>query len=123
SINTVDLQVDRYGAIRALGRGNLMRPLGLTDTIFYNLGDAYITTVAVLDGPCDLAALLAEAEEVVTALPRLSERPLRLGLWSIAVDPAPIDLARHVAIVRDPTITTIDGVMSLLDRLRRSAIR
>ena len=100
-----------------------MRPLGLTDTIFYNLGDAYITTVAVLDGPCDLPTLIAETEEVVTALPGLSERPLRLGVWSIAVNAGPVDLANHIAIVRDPTITSVEGVVALLDRLRRSALR
>ena len=100
-----------------------MRPLGLTDTIFYNLGDAYITTVAVLDGPCDIAALIAETEEVVASLPGLTEKPLRLGLWSFAVDARPVDLANHIAVVRDPTVTTIDGVVSFLDRLRRSAIR
>ena len=100
-----------------------MRPLGLTDTIFYNLGDAYITTVAVLDGPCDLAALVADTSEVVSALPGLSERPLWLGLWSFAFDARPVDLAEHIAIVRDPSITDIDGVVSFLDRLRRSAIR
>lgn len=100
-----------------------MRPLGLTDTIFYNLGDAYITTVAVLDGPCDLAALVADTDELVAALPGLSERPLRLGLWSFAVDARPVDLADHIAIVRDPSITDIDGVASFLDRLRRRAIR
>src|SRR5436305_13037629 len=98
------------------GRGKLMRPLGLTDTIFYNLGEAYITTVAVLDGPCDLAALIAETEEVIIALPGLSERPIRLGLWSFAVDARPVDLAQHIGIVRDPAITTMDGVIALLDR-------
>ena len=92
-----------------------MRPLGLTDTIFYNLGDAYITTVAVLDGPCDVAAIIAETEEVVAALPGFSERPLRLGLWSVAVNARPVDLANQIAIVRDPTITSIDGVIALLD--------
>ena len=66
-----------------------MRPLGLTDTIFYNLGDCYVTAVAVLDGPCDLARLVAEIEEVVTALAGLTERPLRLGLWFFAGKPAP----------------------------------
>jgi len=100
-----------------------MRPLGLTDTIFYNLGDAYITTVAVLDGPCDLAALVADTSEVVAALPGLSERPLRLGLWSFAFDARPVDLADHIAIVRDPSITDLDGVAAFLDRLRRRAIR
>jgi hypothetical protein len=100
-----------------------MRPLGLTDTIFYNLGDAYITTVAVLDGPCDLAALVADTDELVAALPGLSERPLRLGLWSFAFDARPVDLADHIVVVRDPSITDIDGVASFLDRLRRRAIR
>jgi hypothetical protein len=100
-----------------------MRPLGLTDTIFYNLGDAYITCAAILDGPCDLAAFVADTEEVVAALPGLSERPLRLGLWSFAVDAGPVALADHIAVVCDPGVTTIAGAMAILDRLRRSAIR
>src|SRR5581483_11381390 len=100
-----------------------MRPLGLTDTIFYNLGDAYITCVAILDGPCDLAAFVAEAEEAVAGLPGLSERSLRLGFWSFAVDAGPIDIVDHIAVVCDPTISTMDGAIGFLDRLRRRAIR
>jgi len=100
-----------------------MRPLRLTDTIFYNLGDAYITCVAILDGPCDLAACVADIEEVVTALPGLSERPLRLGFWSFADDARPINVADHIAVVRDPSISGIEGATALLERLRRSAIR
>src|SRR5262249_14548860 len=92
-------------------------------TIFYNLGDAYITTVAVLDGPCDLAAIVAETEGVVAALPGLAEKPRRLGLWSFAVNAGPVDLARHIAIIRDPAVRTLDAVIAFLDRLRRSAIR
>ncbi len=99
-----------------------MRPLGLTDTIFYNLGDAYITAVAVLEGSCDLAVLLAEVEGVVRALPGLSERQMRIGLWSFARQGAAIDLAEHVAIIRDPSVTTRDQIVGLLDRMRRTRI-
>jgi len=100
-----------------------MRPLGLTDTIFYNLGDAYITCVAILDGACDLAAFVADLEEVVAALPGLSERPRRLGFWSFAVDAGKVNVADHIAVVRDPSITSVDGAVVFLERLRRSAIR
>lgn len=100
-----------------------MRPLSLTDTIFYNLGDAYITGVAILDGPCDLAVLIAETEGVIGALPGLSERPIRLGLWSFARKAAIADPAEHVAIIRDPSVTTRDHVIALLDRMRRTPIR
>lgn len=100
-----------------------MRLLGLTDTIFYNLGDAFITCVAILDGPCDLAAFVADIEEVVAALPGLSERPLRLGLWSVAVDASPVNVADHIAVVRDPSVTDVDGAVAFLERIRRSAIR
>jgi hypothetical protein len=101
----------------------MMRPLGLSDTIFYNLGDAYITGMAILAGQCDLAILVAETEGVVKALPGLAERQMRLGFWSFARPAGPIDLAGHLAIIRDRTITEIAQVEPLLDRLRRSPIR
>jgi len=99
-----------------------MRPLGLTDTVFYNLGDCYIAGVSVLDGPCDVAVLLAEFEGVLAELPALAERPVRLGLWSFARNVGPIDLTKHVSIVRDASIRSIEQVVPRLDRLRRSRI-
>ena len=61
-----------------------MRRLSLSDTIFYNLGDCYMNAVAVLDGPCDLAVLLAEMEGVIEALPALTEQSVRVGMWTFA---------------------------------------
>ena len=101
-----------------------MRRLSLSDTIFYNLGDCYMNAVAVLDGPCDLAVLLAEMEGVIEALPALTEQSLRVGIWTFAKrSSGPIDLARHVAIVRDPSITRIDQLVPRMDQLRRTPIR
>jgi len=99
-----------------------MRPLGLTDTIFYHLGDCYITGVAVLDGPCNLALLLAEFEGVLAELPALAERPVRVGLWSFAQFVGPLDLSEHVAIFRDPSVTTLEEAIPRLERLRRNPI-
>ena len=100
-----------------------MRPLGLTDTIFGNLRDAQITAVAALDGPCDLPRLLAGTEAVVAALPGFAETHVRLGFWSFARPTRAIDIADHVAIVRDPNVMRIEDLTPLLDRLRRSRIR
>ncbi|MCP4386612.1 MAG: hypothetical protein GY798_35255 [Hyphomicrobiales bacterium] len=101
-----------------------MRRLSLSDTIFYNLGDCYMNATAVLDGPCDLAVLLAEMEGVIEALPALTEQSVRVGIWTFAKrSSGPIDLAKHVSIVRDPSITRIDQLVPRMDRLRRSPIR
>lgn len=101
-----------------------MRRLSLSDTIFYNLGDCYMNAVAVLDGPCDLAVLLAEMEGVIEAMPALTEQSVRVGVWTFAKKSSgPVDLAKHVAIVRDPTITSIDRLVPRIDTLRRSPIR
>lgn len=99
-----------------------MRPLGLSDTIFYNLRDAQITAVAALDGPCDLPRLLTGIEGAVASLPAFTETPVRLGVWSFARPPQPIDVTRHVAVAYDPSITTTDQLLPLLDRLRRNRI-
>ncbi len=101
-----------------------MRRLSLSDTIFYNLGDCYMNAVAVLDGPCDLAVLLAEMEGVIEALPALTEQSIRVGLWTFAKrSSGPIDLQKHVAVVRDPSVTRIGQLVPRMDRLRRSPIR
>jgi hypothetical protein len=99
-----------------------MRPLGLSDTIFYNLRDAQITAVAALDGPCDLPRLIAGLEVATAALPAFTETPVRLGAWSFARRPAPVDPARHIFVVRDPTVTGVRQLTPLLDRLRRNRI-
>jgi hypothetical protein len=100
-----------------------MRALGLTDTIFGNLRDAQITAVAALDGPCDLPRLLAGVEGVVAALPGFAETHVRLGVWSFARPPQPVDVTRHVSVARDPTVTRVEDLAPLLDRLRRSRLR
>jgi hypothetical protein len=101
-----------------------MRRLCLSDTIFYNLGDCYMNAVAVLDGPCNVALLIAEIEGVIEALPALTERSVRVGVWTFAKrSSGPIDLAKHVAIVRDPSITSIDQLVPRMDQLRRTPIR
>lgn len=99
-----------------------MRRLSLSDTVFYNLGDCYITAAFVLDGPCDTTAMVAEIEGVVAELPAMSERPRRIGVWTFAERAAPFDPATHVAIVRDPMATSIDHLADRIDRLRRSPI-
>lgn len=99
-----------------------MRRLSLSDTIFYNLGECYITGAFVLDGPCDPAAFVAEIEGVVEAMPAMAERPRRIGVWTFAERSAPLDLTNHIAIVRDRTVTRIEQVVLHLDRLRRSRI-
>ena len=99
-----------------------MRRLSLSDTVFYNLGDCYITAAFVLDGPCDPAALVAEVEGVVAALPAMTERPRRIGMWTFAEPASPFDAAAHLAIVHEPTVTRIDHLAACLDRLRRSPI-
>ncbi|MCB1488292.1 MAG: hypothetical protein KDJ88_12645 [Bauldia sp.] len=101
-----------------------MRRLSLSDTIFYNLGDCYMNAAAILDGPCDLAVLLAEMEGVIEALPALTEQSVRVGLWTFAKKSAgPVDLAKHVAIIRDPSITHFEQLVPRLDKLRRNPIR
>lgn len=101
-----------------------MRRLSLSDTIFYNLGDCYMNAVAVLDRPCDVAVLLAEIEGVIEALPALTEQSVRVGIWTFAKrSSGPVDLAKHVAIVRDSTITRIDQLVPRIDQLRRTPIR
>jgi hypothetical protein len=99
-----------------------MRPLGLTDTIFENLRDAQITAVQALDGPCDLPRLLAGIEGVVAALPGFAETHVRLGVWSFARGPQPLELTRHVAVAGDPNILGPEDLAPLLDRLRRNRI-
>ncbi len=101
-----------------------MRRLSLSDTIFYNLGDCYMNAVAVLDGPCDLAVLLAEMEGVIEAMPALTEQSVRVGLWTFAKrSSGPVDLARHVSIIRDPSITRFEQLVPRLDKQRRNPIR
>ena len=101
-----------------------MRRLSLSDTIFYNLGDCYMNAVAVLDGPCDLAVLLAEMEGVIEALPALTEQSVRVGLWTFAKrSSGPIDLAKHVSIIRDPSITRFEQLVPRMDKQRRNPIR
>lgn len=100
-----------------------MRPLGLTDTIFYNLGECYVTAVVVLDGPCELARVVAEIEAVIKGLPGWTERPFRFGPWFFASNPTAIDLAEHIGVIRDPSLTGPEDLAPLLDRLRRSPIR
>ncbi|HZP19485.1 MAG TPA: hypothetical protein VFB16_04690 [Bauldia sp.] len=99
-----------------------MRPLGLSDTVFYNLGDSFISAMAVLDGPCDLSVLLADLEGVVGMLPALSERPLRIGFWTFARRVRKVDLTRHVAVLRDRTVTTVETAVPYLEKMRRSRI-
>jgi len=100
-----------------------MRRLSLSDTIFYNLGDCYISAAAVLDGPCDVAVLLAELEGVIEALPAFTEQSVRVGIWTFAKrSSGPVDLARHIAVICDPSVTSIDQLVPRLDRLRRTPI-
>jgi hypothetical protein len=99
-----------------------MRPLGLSDTIFYNLRDAQITAAAALDGPCDLPGLIAGIEGATASLPGFTETPVRLGVWSFARQPQPVDIARHASIVVDPSIVYVEQLVPLLDRLRRNRI-
>ena len=101
-----------------------MRRLSLSDTIFYNLGDCYMNAVAVLDGPCDLALLLAEMEGVIEVMPAVTEQSVRVGIWTFAKrSSGKIDLAKHVSIVRDPSIRHVDQLVPRMDKLRRSPIR
>lgn len=99
-----------------------MRPLGLSDTIFHNLRDAQITAVAALDGPCDLPRLLAGIENVANTLPAFMETPVRLGVWAFARHGEPLDLARRVTVVRDPSVTEPAHLTPLLDGLRRNRL-
>ncbi|SDB12429.1 hypothetical protein [Bauldia litoralis] len=101
-----------------------MRRLSLSDTIFYNLGDCYMNAAAVLDGPCDLAVLLAEMEGVIEAMPALTEQSKRIGLWTFAKRTSgQVDLTRHVSVIRDPSITRFEQIVPRLDKQRRSPIR
>ena len=101
-----------------------MRRLSLSDTIFYNLGDCYMNAVAVLDGPCDLAVLLAEMEGVIEALPALTEQSVRVGLWTFAKrSSGRVDLTNHVSIIRDPSITSFEQLVPRMDKQRRNPIR
>ncbi len=100
-----------------------MRPLGLNDTLFYNLRDAQITGVALLDGPPDLATLVAQAEGLLKALPGFAETPMRLGFWSFARTPTqPIDLTQHIFKAEAPDATSLADIARLLDRLRRNRL-
>ena len=101
-----------------------MRRLSLSDTIFYNLGDCYMNAAAVLDGPCDLAVLLAAMEGVIEAMPALTEQSKRIGLWTFAKRTSgQVDLTRHVSVIRDPSITRFEQIVPRLDKQRRSPIR
>ncbi len=97
-----------------------MQALGLSDTVLYNMRDGFITGVAILDRPCDLAKVVAQIEGVSDVNPGWRQRPFRLLVWSFAGDPQPVDLRLHMSVVRDPEATTEAHVLGHLERLRRS---
>lgn len=100
-----------------------MRPLGLSDTILYNMRDGFIAAAAVLDRPCHVPTMVAQLHGLVASSPGWTERPLRLGVWSFARAPAPVDLRQHISIADDPTVRTTADVLALLERLRRNRLR
>ncbi|MHA1547608.1 MAG: hypothetical protein ACTSYE_01620 [Alphaproteobacteria bacterium] len=97
-----------------------MRALSLSDTVFYNLRDAYISGASLLDGPCDLVRVVAQIEGVVASGAGWRERPFRLIAWSFAGRPQPVDLRSHVSVVRDPAVTRPDHVLEYLELMRRN---
>lgn len=97
-----------------------MRALGLTDTIFFNLGHRYITSVVVLDAPADADRVLAELQAVVKAYPPLAERYLHLWPWFVAYKDRRFDLANHVCTVVDPSVRDLETLVPIIEKARRT---
>lgn len=97
-----------------------MRPLGLTDTIFFNLGNRYITVALVLEGQCDLARFCAQMEAAAETFPSLRERHVRLWPWFFAFCDRNFNIARHIVAVEDDSVRTSDDLLALIEKVRRT---
>lgn len=97
-----------------------MRALGLTDTIFFNLGHRYITSVVVLEEPADADRVLAEMQAVVKAFPPLAERYLHIWPWFVAYGDKRFDLADHICTVIDPSVRDLDSLIPVIEKARRT---
>ncbi|HOT82816.1 MAG TPA: hypothetical protein PLQ12_05900, partial [Candidatus Defluviicoccus seviourii] len=54
-----------------------MRPVSLSDAIFFNLGDRYITSVCLFETPLDPRRLRAELADAAAENPALREKVRR----------------------------------------------
>lgn len=82
------------------------------------IGPTLITSAVILDKRPDLSALLRQLAAIVDRVPRLRSRFERFWGWHVRA-PARFDLARHVARLDDPSITSPTDLESVLERVRR----
>ena len=96
-----------------------MRQLSLTDSIFYNLGDRYITAVCLLDRPCSLGLFKAEMAATVEESPALKERVRRRWPGFVADIDSAFDIDRHIVAVTDHGVVDEVSFTAFVDRLRK----
>jgi len=96
-----------------------MRPVSLSDAIFFNLGDRYITSVCLFETPLDPRRLRAELADAAAENPALREKVRRRWPGFVAaLDPA-FDIDRHIAVMRAPEVVDDATLVAFIDRLRR----
>lgn len=97
-----------------------MRALGLTDAIFFNLGDRYITSTVVLDGPCDLPLFTAEMDAAARDYAPLRDRFRRIWPWFFAHPDPEFDIADHIVVLNAPGVTTLAQLEPVVEKIRRT---
>lgn len=100
-----------------------MRALGLTDAIFFNLGDRYITSTVVLDGPCDLPLFTAEMDAAARDYAPLRDRFRRIWPWFFAHPDPEFDIADHIVVLNAPGVTTLAQLEPVVEKIRRTRRR
>ncbi|MCC2110555.1 MAG: DUF1298 domain-containing protein [Hyphomicrobiales bacterium] len=99
-----------------------MRPISLSDSLFFNLGDRYILCVCDLAAPCDLHLFRRQMAVVVAETPALKERVVRRGLGFAAVPDGSFDIAEHVVGIAAPELRGTTGLIEFSDRLRQTRL-
>ncbi|HXK54987.1 MAG TPA: hypothetical protein PK405_09895 [Hyphomicrobiales bacterium] len=97
-----------------------MRALGLTDTIFFNLGHRYITSIVVLEKPCDADRVLAGLQAVADAYPPLRERFVHVWPFFAAFPDRNFALENHVCTLIDPSVRDIETLVPVIEKARRT---
>ncbi len=95
-----------------------MRPISLSDSLFFNLGDRYILCVCELSAPCDLHLFRRQMAVVIAETPALKERVVRRGIGFAAVPDDAFDIADHVVGIAAPDLRGTAGLIEFSDRLR-----
>ena len=98
-----------------------MTPVNMAENLLMRIGPSNITFLCRSAGPVETGPALAGIARLAGADDRFSRSVRRALNWHFWTDPAPLDLTRHVAILRAPDIVDDTGTAGLMSAVRRMA--